>query len=631
MSTIYSRLCGIYLHLMGMQDGRLLVFKTIEDTCQCCGKQMERKISKKRVIFTLVGGATTIIEIYFVCPRCKDEKTGRRVIHHSEPLRSIIPLNTKYGYDIEVEAGCLQYADNKQMEEIESILKGAYGLSIAQSQIHEVGIRFLKHMVVKHYLSAPLLRKLFKSGCVYHVDATCEAGRGMELSIKEGWTGILLGVWKIPTENEDIIKQHLKSTVELFGEPEAFVSDMGNGMMAAISSLIREMGLKSRQLVCHTHFLKAIGKNIMDDTFKKLKSLFKTLKTSADLNRFVKDTGNIIKPQAAAMRDFVIRWQKSGAQLQISGYFESVAILRALAQWVLLFGKECNGEGFPFALSRVKLFDRCTAALNSLLNLSSEGSFHNKAIKYAVRLKRILESPVGNPEMQKTVQDLKEMDTVFTELRKVLRLEKDVYKQEKDKKSPDKLEVIARLKEETSRYCDGLNKKLEAGNVPDIEANAIRIVLAYFNGYKQYLFDHFVVTYDASGKIILKLIERSNNIIEGTYRIEKHQIRRRTGSKNLGFVFEHLFPASAMTANLENPIYKQTVLENKARGELVDLFSSLDDKLDYRDTPMYQDDFDMVGGRMPKADKKIVGKIGFTEVVFTLSNSYTKPNCQANA
>lgn len=37
------------------------------------------------------------------------------------------------------------------------------------------------------------------------------------------------------------------------------------------------------------------------------------------------------------------------------------------------------------------------------------------------------------------------MESVFTEFREVLRLEKtDIYKDEKDKKTPDKIEIIAK-------------------------------------------------------------------------------------------------------------------------------------------------------------------------------------------
>jgi hypothetical protein len=524
---------------------------------------------------------------------------------------------------MEIEVGYLQYAENKQVDEIKGIFADTYGISISQSQIHELGIRFLQHMVVNHYLSAPLLGKRFESGCVYHVDATCEAGRGMELAVKEGWTGIVLGVWKIPTENEETIKQHLSSVVKMFGEPVAFVSDLGNGMMAAIAAVIREMRLESRQLVCHTHFLKAVGKSILGDMFQELKSQLRKQKTLAQLNHFVKETGNLIKPQSAAMRDFVRQWQQSGAQLHIPGRLESVAVLRALAQWVIMFNSECRGEGFPFALSHIKLFDRCVAALGSLLRLTKKNCFHEQAMKYADRLQRILKNVVRNLEIQKTVQDLKSMNAAFTELRELLRLEKtDVYKQDKDKKSPDKFEILANLKEETLRYRDALTKRLEIGELTNAQENAYRMIIAYFNQYECYLFDHFFVAHDPSGNIIVKLIERSNNIMERSYRDQKHQMRRRTGVKNLGFVFEHLFPAAAMMVNLYNPIYQQVVLKNKIRNDMVALFSTLDTQMNFRETPMFQDDFDMIGGRLPTADKKIVSKSGFSDVIYILSNEH---------
>jgi hypothetical protein len=442
----------------------------------------------------------------------------------------------------------------------------------------------------------------------------------MELTIIEGWTGIVLGAWKIPTENEEAIKQHLRATVELFGEPVAFVSDLGNGMMAAINGVIEELQLNSCQLVCHMHFLKAVGSSILEAAYKALKSQFKTLKTLASLNRFVKEAGDIIKPDAAAMRDFVIRWQESGARIGIPGYLESIAVLRALAQWVISFGAGCSGEGFPFAMPYIKLFERCAAAVCFLVPLCDKGCLHKRASKHAQRLRRILQSPLGDPGIWKTVQGLQAMCTVFTELREILRLEKtDVYKQGKDKKIPDELEAIAKLKDQTSRFRSVLSDRLESGSGTDAHAGAYRIVLDYFDKYERYLFGQFATSYDGSGKIVIKLIDRSNNIMGRSYRDQKHKIRRRTGSKNLGFVFEHLFPAAAMVVNLENPVYRQTVLNDKKRSGLADLFSSLDGIMDYRDTPMFQDDFEVVGGRLPKADKKIVGKPGFTEVISMLS------------
>ena len=78
-----------------------------------------------------------------------------------------------------------------------------------------------------------------------------------------------------------------------------------------------------------------------------------------------------------------------------------------------------------------------------------------------------------------------------------------------------------------------------------------------------------------------------------------------------------------MKANLENPVYQQTVLNNNTRGDLIELISGIDDKMDYRDTIMFQDDFDLVGGRLPTADKRIVAKSGFTEVITKLFVEYS--------
>jgi len=638
---VFSCLLAFYLHHLLMQDVVPLIFKTISNICPICDRQMERKTSRKRTIITLIGGVRAIKEEYFVCPRCKDGQTGSRIIHHSECLRDIVPQNSRYGYDVEIEAGYLKYVDNKQMSEIKVIFKEEYGISVGQAQIHELGIRFLKHMIVVHYLAAPLLCKLFESsGCVYHIDATCEAGRGMELTIIEGWTGIVLGAWKIPSENKETIKQHLESTVRIFGEPVAFVSDMGKGMMGAIGDVTKEMRLNSRQLICHMHFIKAIGKKLMEDEFRVLKTRFKKQETLLQLKRFIKDTAKIIEPQAETVRDFLGQWQESDAQLEIPDYLESIAVLRALAQWVMEFGKECKGMGFPFALTHLKLFERCANALSSLLALLEVNAFNERAVKYAERLQRILQSPVENSEIQKTVKYLTTMDNAFTELRKILRLEKtDVYKDEKDKKVPDKIEVIAKLKEETSDFRKTLEQKLDADVGTKDDKYAFRVILDYLDKYECFLFDHFFILHDETDDVILhdasnvaslddsdnvtiKLINRTNNVVENFYGVYKHQIRRRTGSKNLGFVFEHLFPAASMVLNLQNPIYQQIVLDNKTRGDLVDRFSALDDIMLYQETPMFQKDLDLIGGRLPRADKTFVGNPRFTEVISRLADQY---------
>jgi len=195
------------------------------------------------------------------------------------------------------------------------------------------------------------------------------------------------------------------------------------------------------------------------------------------------------------------------------------------------------------------------------------------------------------------------------------------------------------LKEETSDFRKTLEQRLKTDVCTDAQKYAFRVILDYFDKYECYLFDHFfilhgeteaiishdtsdIVSLDDSENATIRLINRTNNIVENFYKDQKQQIRRRTGLKNLGFVFEHLFPAASMVVNLQNPIYQQIVLDNKTRGDLVDRFSALDDIMLYQETPMFQNDLELVGGRLPKSDKTIVGNIRFTEVISRLAAQY---------
>jgi len=321
--------------------------------------------------------------------------------------------------------------------------------------------------------------------------------------------------------------------------------------------------------------------------------------------------------------------EQNGAQLDISGYSESVTVLRSLAQWVMLHGKDCGGARFPFSLPHVKLVERCSVALATLSGLVGRGLLNERAAKHAARLRQILQSVAESPEIRREVRELREMEVEFAQLRKVLRLEgTDVHKQEKDKERPDCLEAVSKLKEEVESYCGILCERQKAGAATIAQQYAIDMILAYFDQYRAYLFGHFAVTYDDSGNTVIKLIERSNNIMEWTYRDQKHHIRRRTGTKNLGYAFERLFPAAGMIANLDNPAYQRTVLYGKTRSGLAELFAPLDTAMDYGDTPMCQDDCEEIGGRLPKADRRIVCKPSFSAVVYTIAEEFTNAMLQ---
>ena len=134
----------------------------------------------------------------------------------------------------------------------------------------------------------------------------------------------------------------VQRTVEVFGDPVATVRDLGGGMAAAVAPL-RKRGIAD--LVCHQHFLKAVGTKLMETAYDRLRALLKGIGLRAalvELRRELRPFVGDAAPGAQSARD---RVRKE---------------LPALVHWLL------QGEGkkelpFPFALHHLDRFLRCRA------------------------------------------------------------------------------------------------------------------------------------------------------------------------------------------------------------------------------------------------------------------------------
>jgi hypothetical protein len=75
---------------------------------------------------------------------------------------------------------------------------------------------------------------------------------------------------KIASENEDELRPAVEKTVSLFGDPIAVVRDLSTAEAGAVDKL-RDRGIPD--LVCHYHFLGAIGKKLFDHHYGVLRNL----------------------------------------------------------------------------------------------------------------------------------------------------------------------------------------------------------------------------------------------------------------------------------------------------------------------------------------------------------------------
>jgi len=88
--------------------------------------------------------------------------------------------------------------------------------------------KFLFYLGHLHAQAAPLLSKcLAECGSVtWMLDGTTEPGTPVFLGVKESVHGILLGSWKIPSENTDDIAMCLQQAATRYGCPNRVLHDL---------------------------------------------------------------------------------------------------------------------------------------------------------------------------------------------------------------------------------------------------------------------------------------------------------------------------------------------------------------------------------------------------------------------
>ncbi len=112
--------------------------------------------------------------------------------------------------------------------------------------------------------------------------ATCEKGKGGLFVCMDGWRKWVLMAARIPSEAEDYLRPVVEKTVEHFGDPVATVHDMGVGGAKAVTPL-RARGIPD--LICHYHFLAAVGKNLFEHPYRLLTNLIDRSNVYSDLRK----------------------------------------------------------------------------------------------------------------------------------------------------------------------------------------------------------------------------------------------------------------------------------------------------------------------------------------------------------
>lgn len=558
------------IHLVGIQ----VKADDPKPACPRCGGPMGVQKTVKRNAVTLAHGGLCIHETVWVC-NSGCSVSGLRVTSKSASLARILPPRSTIGYDVMVHIGLERFVHHRQREEIRADLESRHGIVLSTGEISTLGGRFLVYLEALHLQSAPALRAALEAdgGWPLHIDATGEDGRGTLVAAFAGWRGWLLGAWKVPTERAEFILPEIQNIAASFGAPCAIMRDLGRAMKEAADEFVRALNKPIPVLACHLHFLADIGEDLLEKGHNQMRDLFRQAELLPRLRAFVRQQGRDLGTSIEQGRDGLSLWlAQPDHGRRIPDGVGGIATVRSLAQWVLDYRDDGSGQGFPFDLPWLDLYSRCLQLYAAAQTFLREPPADAKVRKPFEKLRRIL-SPVewDSPRFLSAANSLSKRAELFAELRAALRIEDKsttagIDPEREVKKLNDVRSAVETLTASLRQ------RRPDRGPAKDMR-QAIDLVLSHLDRHGPYLWGHIIpIPKQAGGGV--RLVARTNNILESFFGAIKHGERRRSGRKILTQDFERLPPAAALAMNLTHSDYVGIVCGSLDR--LADVFAELD-------------------------------------------------------
>jgi len=522
--------------------------------CDLCKGPMRVQKTFQHEGRTIEHGTFNVRETVYVCAdRCRNDDGTLFTKRAQSAVRAIMP-NSIAGYDLMVFVGLERFLQHKQREEIKAELNEKHGIRLSSGEVSNLTGCFLEYLLRLHHARADQLKAVLEAdgGWPMQVDATGEGGRGTLFVVMAGWRKWVLGAWKIATERSDLMLPCMRDTVRRFGPPCGAMRDLGRAVSPAVDDLVSELQLDIPVLACHQHFLADIGKDLLEPDHSALRELFRRTKVRPKINSLVREIGRKIGFQINDARQAVLDWQaKDDTDYSLPPGRDGLAVVRNIAQWILDYKADLSGLDFPFDRPYLSFYNRCMIALRAIDAFLRIPPDDRKVVSIIRRLSRIVSKVSCEVPFHQTVKRLHRCADLFDELRDKLRLAKGLP----EKESVEDLDV---MRNQFEAWTDALeNRCPKRGPGKDIR-DAVDIILKHIDTHGDNLWGHVITLPEKAGGGI-RLMNRTNELLENFFGTMKHGERRRSGRKNLGQDLEHLPAEATLAYNLEHADYVNIV------------------------------------------------------------------------
>jgi len=562
-----------------------------------------QKTTSPKTVVTMDIGAFNAKETVLFCPH--DRKT-----FFSEQLRNLVPRGGTFGFDVIVEVGLALFVHCRNNREI-MIAMAAKNVFISEREVSYLGRKFIIYLAIAHRQSRPNLRNLMarKGGYILHVDGTCEGDSPNLFCGLDEISELVLDTIKIPSEKTELLVPFFQRIKEQYGEPKALVHDMGRGIIAAVEEVFKGVP----DFICHFHFLRDLGKDLLLDEYTTLQKRLRKFKVRPLLRQRAKYLEQKIDPACQSIEE-IMESLESGTWQTTS--FENIPLITtyALIQWVFEYPRLSNGYGVPFDRPHLDFYRRLQKAhrlLAKIMDIHLRGNIKDNKPFYQIY--RTFKEVVEDKQLNELASSLERKAQVFDKLRTAMRIALPENKRGINDHGDDA--DMKNIEEKVTIFREWLasdpqRKKTYAKMLDQIDK------------YWEKLFADPLPVSTPEGVVYIQP-QRTNNILERFFRGEKRRGRKKSGTASMSKLLKSLLAETPLVQNLKNAEYMEIILNGCPN--LAERFAKIDAHLVQQKMMEANNDSEKI---LP-AIRKLIKNSDLTMKISSLffSNSKNSANC----
>ena len=555
-------------------------FKTIKAHCPDCQSALKVHHTDTRRVYSLHIGVFNAHRTFMYCPDCNK-------VYPAEDFENIVPKYSNVGYDIIVFIGRLIFLEYHTLRETIQALENR-NIHISSSEVAYLAQKFIIYLSILHKEARIKLKEQIqkKGGYILHVDGTSEEASPHLISAIDEISNFVLANIKVPSESKEQIVPFLKEIKEQYGGPLAVTSDMGRALLSAIS----EVFLNTPHYICHFHFLRDLGKDLLEKEYSIMRNKLKKYGVTSQLRYrlryyFENKTEDINVSQINEIIKTTKKLNSKDNQLLKQ-------ICHILILWTLDGKNYGNGFGFPFDRPHNEFYKRLDLLYRKLKSFQKKCDDNKLISKMITKLVDDLSPLINDIECLEAYQIFSEKVKVFDKLRQALSIALPTMANGLNDNGEDvEIETIENRVKEFKEWF--LHEEYQHKN------NDYQKLIGQIEKYWEKLFSDPIQITSSEGYSFIQP-QRTNNILEQFFRGIRRAHRRTTGNNSMCKKLQSMFADTPLVKNLNNPDYMKVILNENI---------SLEEKfaeIDYKQVIARTKDAGNCENKMPRKIKNMI-------------------------